>query len=190
MILLIDNYDSFVYNLYQYLGEIDPDIRVYRNDQITIETIKTLDPSHIVLSPGPGHPKDTHICLDIIRDLEADYPILGVCLGQQAIGYVHGSDIDYSKEVLHGKKSPIIIENSDSILKGIESLEAARYHSLVINKHKLSPQLEVLARSEDGEIMAIKHKQYPVYGLQFHPESILTNQGRQIIKNFLKVGRL
>ena len=189
MVLLIDNYDSFVYNLYQYIGELQPNITVVRNDEITIELIQDLQPSHIVLSPGPGHPKDSNICLDIIKHLGPIYPILGVCLGHQAIGYVYGETITYAKEVLHGKTDTILINANDPIFSGYENLEVARYHSLVIDPTRSGNQLDVLATSSDGEIMAVKHKIYNTYGLQFHPESILTKNGKQLLKNFLKVGR-
>lgn len=188
MILLIDNYDSFVYNLYQYLGEINPDVSVYRNDEITLEAIKFMDPTHIVLSPGPGHPKDTNICLDIIKELGPGYPILGVCLGHQAIGYAYDSKIAYAKNVLHGKKDTITIGKETDLLNGSPSFEAARYHSLVIDESQVGEALDIVATSSDGEIMAVKHKKYHVYGLQFHPESILTFSGKKIINKFLKVG--
>ena len=161
---------------------------VYRNDEITIQKITELNPSHIVLSPGPGHPKESNICLDIIKELDKHYPILGVCLGHQAIGYAYQSDITYAKEVLHGKKDTIYIDTKDQLFSGINTLEAARYHSLVINPTSVSDNLTVLASTKDGEIMAIKHKNHNVYGLQFHPESILTSNGKEIIQNFLKVG--
>ncbi len=186
MILLIDNYDSFVYNLYQYIGEINPNLIVKRNDEITIKEIRELSPSHIILSPGPGHPKNSNICLDIVRELGSEYPILGVCLGHQAIAYVYDSEITYAKELKHGKQDDVSIIKQDQLFKGVNNLKAARYHSLVVSEN-ISNQLEVLAQTKDNEIMAIKHSLYNVYGLQFHPESILTNYGMTILKNFLEV---
>lgn len=190
MVLLIDNYDSFVYNLYQYVGEITNDVTVVRNDEITIEKIHELNPTHIILSPGPGHPKDSNVCLDIIRELDTSYPILGVCLGHQAIGYSYGGRITYASEVLHGKTDYIKVLKDDTILEGIVSIEVGRYHSLVIDPNQYGTELDVLAISTDGEIMAVKHKKKNVFGLQFHPESILTDKGKHILKNFLKVGRI
>lgn len=187
MVLLIDNYDSFVYNLYQYIGELNGEVKVVRNDQITIDLIKELNPSHIVLSPGPGHPKTANICLDIIEELDDTYPILGVCLGHQVIGYKYGSNITYAETVLHGKTDTITLHKNKSILDGCDNLQVARYHSLVIDKDNVSDNLDILATSTDGEIMAVKHKTKHVYGLQFHPESILTNNGKQILTKFLEV---
>lgn len=186
MILLIDNYDSFVYNLYQYIGSINKDIVVYRNDEISIEQIRKLNPSKIVLSPGPKAPKDAGICLELIRSLYKEYPILGICLGHQGIGEAFGATISYAKELCHGKYS-LIKHDSKGIFQGIESpTKVARYHSLGILEETLSSEFLIQARADDGEIMAISHKNYPLIGLQFHPESVYTPQGMKMIKNFLE----
>ncbi len=185
MILLVDNYDSFVYNLYQYMGEINPDILVVRNDEISIEEIERLAPEKIVLSPGPKAPKDAGICVELIRRFYKTIPILGICLGHQAIGEAFGATVSYAKVLYHGKRSTIEHDGS-GIFAGIESpTKVARYHSLAILDGTLSDEFTVNARTDDGEIMAISHKEYPVYGLQFHPESVYTSAGKKLIKNFL-----
>lgn len=185
MILLIDNYDSFTYNLYQYLGKYS-EVAVRRNDEITLEEILHMKPSHIVLSPGPGRPDDAGICIPLIQALGSSIPILGVCLGHQCIGQAYGGKIDYAEVVFHGKTSPIEHYRKE-LFDGLESpLQVARYHSLVIDKATLPDVLQVIAASDDDEIMAIKHKQYPVIGIQFHPESIMTDGGEEILKNFMK----
>lgn len=187
MILIIDNYDSFTYNLYQYIGEINPDVDVYRNDKITIEEIKKLNPSHIVISPGPGHPKDAGITIELIKELSGKIPILGICLGHQAIGEAFGGEVIQAKELMHGKSSEVILGKA-GIFKGLpKKITAGRYHSLVINPDNLPKQLGIIARTYDHVIMGIKHKDYPTFGIQFHPESILTEKGMDIIKNFLKI---
>lgn len=184
MILLIDNYDSFSYNLYQFLGEVDSNIIVKKNDKITIDEIKKLNPSHIILSPGPGYPKDAGICEEILTNIH-NIPILGVCLGHQAICEVFGFEITNAKKICHGKKDMIKIDNSSHILKGLKEKEiVGRYHSLIA-KGK-SSELKVTALNSDDEIMAVEHKKYPIYGVQFHPESIMTECGKKIINNFIK----
>lgn len=185
MILLIDNYDSFAYNLYQLIGEITPDIRVSRNDKITLDEIYELNPEAIILSPGPGKPENAGICVDIVKEFAGKIPILGVCLGHQSICVAFGGVVSYAKRLMHGKSS-IIELNDDSIFKGLDSkISVGRYHSLSLIEDTIPDDLEVISKScDDGEIMAIKHKKYDVYGLQFHPESILTPDGLTIIKNF------
>jgi anthranilate synthase component 2 len=188
MILLIDNYDSFSYNLVQLAGGINPDIKVIRNDELTVADIKRLNPSHIIISPGPGYPKDAGISEQIIAELR-DFPILGVCLGHQAICETFGAKISLAKQLIHGKQSNIHIANGSRIFQGLPPIiKAARYHSLIAQKDTLPDELLVIAEDEEGEVMAVKHRDYEIYGLQFHPESILTPQGEVIIKNFLKIG--
>lgn len=189
MILLIDNYDSFSYNLVQLAGSICPDIRVIRNDAMTVEEIRALAPTHIILSPGPGHPKDAGICESVVAELQGEIPILGVCLGHQAICETYGATVSHAKQLMHGKKSRILIDNTSPVFKGLETeMDAARYHSLVAIRETIPDTLEIIAETENGEIMAVQHKNYPVYGLQFHPESILTPHGRTILENFLSIG--
>ncbi len=184
MILLIDNYDSFSYNLYQYLGTLNPDIKVIRNDELKIDEIKALNPTHIIISPGPGKPKDSGIIEDVVRFI--DKPILGVCLGHQAICEVFGSNIIHAPVIMHGKKDIINVDNTKTLFKGLDKrLEAARYHSLVADK--VSSELIVTATSNDGLIMGVEHKNKKIYGVQFHPESVMTKDGMQILKNFLEV---
>ena len=182
MILLIDNYDSFSYNLYQYIGTINPNIKVIKNDELTVEEIKKLNPSHIVISPGPGRPEDAGIIEDLIKNIN-DIPILGICLGHQAICEAFGFEITNAKEIYHGKKDNIIVDNNIDLFKGLnKNIDVARYHSLIA-KGK-SNYLDVIAKTKDDEIMAVKHKKYRIYGLQFHPESILTADGMKILENF------
>ena len=191
MILLIDNYDSFSYNLYQLIGSITQDIRVIRNDEMSVDEIEALNPSHIILSPGPGKPEDAGICEDVVRSLGGKIPILGVCLGHQAICEVYGAVVTYAKRLMHGKQSECTVTN-DKIFDGIKDsenrkLKVARYHSLAAKKETIPDCLEVIAVSDDdGEIMAVKHKEYPIYGFQFHPESILTPEGMVILRNFIR----
>ena len=187
MILLIDNYDSFSYNLYQLIGEVSSDIQVSRNDKITIEEIRDLNPEAIILSPGPGKPQDAGICVSLVKEFYDKIPILGVCLGHQSICAAFGGEISYSKRLMHGKSS-IISLNDDVIFNDLDSqISVGRYHSLSLKENTLPDELEVLSKSlDDGEIMAVKHKEYSVYGLQFHPESILTPDGLAIIKNFME----
>ena len=186
MILLIDNYDSFTYNLYQYIGIFNPDIKVVRNDKITIDEIKKLNPDRIILSPGPKNPKEAGICLDVVKEFTGKKPILGICLGHQCIGEALGGTVSYAKALFHGKQSTIEHDGT-SVFEGIDSpIKVARYHSLAVMEEDLPDCLRVLARTEDGEIMAMKHKDYPVIGLQFHPESIMTPTGKQMLENFFK----
>lgn len=185
MILIIDNYDSFTYNLVQYMGETGADIRVVRNDKIEITGIKDLKPTHIVLSPGPGRPESSGICPEIIETFGKTTPILGVCLGHQAIGYVFGGKVVNADKLLHGKTSQII-HDSKTIYNTLENpFRATRYHSLIVEKSSLPDCLEVTAESDDSVIMGIRHKEYPVEGVQFHPESIMTNEGKKLLQNFL-----
>lgn len=187
MILLIDNYDSFAYNLYQLIGEISSDIKVVRNDKITLEEIRKLNPEAIILSPGPGKPENAGICIDVVREFHKTIPILGVCLGHQAICVAFGGKVSHAKRLMHGKSSDIGLDY-DFIFKGLPSqINVGRYHSLSLVEETLPDCLEVLSKSkDDGEIMTVKHKQYNVYGLQFHPESILTPDGLTIMENFLE----
>jgi anthranilate synthase component II len=186
MILLIDNFDSFTFNLYQYLGELGEEVKVYRNNQLTIEEINELNPKAIILSPGPGIPENAGICIEVIQHFYRKIPILGICLGHQAIGSAFGSDIKRAATIKHGKTS-LINHNGSGLFQYLTSpLEVMRYHSLAIDKNSLSPELESVAFSmDDQEVMAIKHRQYQTYGLQFHPESIGTPVGKQLLKNFL-----
>lgn len=186
MILLIDNYDSFSYNLVQLFGTLTPDIRVIRNDAITIDEIRQMAPDAIVLSPGPGYPGDAGICENVIRSFQGEIPILGVCLGHQAICEVYGAAITHAKKLVHGKQSIITIDYDSPVFQGLpEKIPAARYHSLIADKETLPDCLSVIAQDDGGEIMAVAHKRYPVYGLQFHPESIMTPGGIRILENFL-----
>lgn len=190
MVLLIDNYDSFAYNLVQLIGELtDGNIKVVRNDEITIDEIRKLNPESIILSPGPGKPEDAGICEDVVRQLKDEYPILGVCLGHQSICEVFGAKVTYAKQLMHGKQSEMTILKEDPIFEGLgESFKGARYHSLSADRNTIPNQLEVIAIDEkDGEVMTVKHKEYPIYGLQFHPESVLTPEGKKMVNNFLKL---
>ncbi|MGE5472890.1 MAG: anthranilate synthase component II [Ignavibacteriales bacterium] len=187
MIVIIDNYDSFTYNLYQYIGEINPDVKVYRNDKITVEEIKKLMPSHIVISPGPGYPKDAGITIELIKKLSGNIPILGICLGHQAIGEAFGGEVIRAKELMHGKSSEVILGKTEIFRSLPKKIKAGRYHSLVINPDNLPKQLEIIAETDDRVIMGVKHKEYPTFGIQFHPESILTESGMEIIENFLNI---
>jgi anthranilate synthase component 2 len=190
MILLIDNYDSFSYNLVQLIGELtDGNIKVVRNDEITIDEIRKMNPESIILSPGPGKPEDAGICEDVVRQLKDEYPILGVCLGHQSICEVFGAKVTYAKQLMHGKQSEMTILKEDPIFEGLgESFKGARYHSLSADRNTIPDELEVIAiDGKDGEVMAVKHKEYPIYGLQFHPESVLTPEGKKLVNNFLKL---
>ena len=189
MIAIIDNYDSFTYNLYQFIGSIDPDIRVFRNDEISPAELRELDPDHIVISPGPGKPSDAGRCIEIIRELGPDYPILGVCLGHQAICEAYGARVGYAERLMHGKQSTANRENSVLFSGLAPRFKVARYHSLAADRYSIPDCLRVTARTDDGEIMAVQHKSYPTFGVQFHPESIMTPDGMTIIANFLAVPR-
>lgn len=189
MILLIDNYDSFTYNLVQLAKGISPDVQVVRNDAYTVEEIRAMHPSHIILSPGPGYPKDAGVCEAVIRELKDTTPILGVCLGHQAICEVFGATVCKAKQLMHGKQSDIHVANGSRIFKGLAPIiKAARYHSLIAKRDTLPDELLVIAEDGQGEVMAVKHRDYEVYGVQFHPESILTPYGHTIMENFLSIG--
>lgn len=187
MILVIDNYDSFTYNLVQYFGELGGEICVVRNDQITLPEIRALDPDHIVISPGPGDPEDGGVSLDVIEHLGATRPILGVCLGHQCIGQAYGGVVKRAGRLMHGKTS-LIYHDGDPMFAGLSNpFQATRYHSLIVEPESLPDSLLVTARTQEGEIMGLRHREYPVYGVQFHPESILTPEGMQILRNFIGI---
>ncbi len=186
MILLIDNYDSFTYNLYQYIGTLEPDIKAVRNDKITLDEIKELSPKAIILSPGPGKPKDAGICEDVVARFGDSIPILGVCLGHQAICEYYGGTVDHATRLMHGKQSDTKIDTSSPLFTGMtDIIKVARYHSLSLKEGTVPDCLKVIARADDGEIMAVQHKEYKVFGVQFHPESIMTPQGMDILRNFV-----
>lgn len=185
MILLIDNYDSFTYNLYQYIGTFQPDIMVVRNDKITLEEIREMNPDHIVLSPGPKSPEEAGICMDVVKEFFDKIPIMGICLGHQSIAAAFGATVSYAKEILHGKQS-MIEHCKEGVFSGIDSpIQVARYHSLAVMEETIPDCLKVTARTTDDQIMAIRHKEFPVVGIQFHPESIYTEHGKRIIENFV-----
>lgn len=185
MILLIDNYDSFTYNLYQYIGIFESDIKVVRNDQITIKEIEELNPDRIILSPGPKSPTEAGICMDVVKTFYDKIPILGICLGHQSIGAAFGATVSYAKKMCHGKQS-LIFHDGSSVFSGIHTpIKVARYHSLAVIEGSLPDCLRILATTEDGEIMAMRHVDYPVVGVQFHPESIYTEHGKRMIENFI-----
>ena len=187
MLLMIDNYDSFTYNLVQYFGELKEKVKVFRNDKITISEIQKMNPDKIVISPGPGRPESAGISKEIISTLKGKYPILGVCLGHQCIGEVFGSDIIRAKRIMHGKTSKIDHDNS-KLFKNIPlGFEATRYHSLIINRETIPDCFKISAWTDQDEIMGVSHKKYLIEGIQFHPESILTGQGKEILNNFLKM---
>ncbi|MCQ2496411.1 MAG: aminodeoxychorismate/anthranilate synthase component II [Lachnospiraceae bacterium] len=187
MILLIDNYDSFSYNLYQLIGEINPDIKVIRNDAMTVDEIRALKPDRIILSPGPGRPEDAGVIVEVAKTLAKEIPTLGVCLGHQAICAAYGATVTYAKKLMHGKQSLVTLDKNCKMFKDCpDKALIARYHSLAADPATMPECLEVTAVTEDGEIMAVKHKDYPIYGVQFHPESIMTPDGRQMLKNFLE----
>jgi len=184
MIAVIDNYDSFTYNLVQYLGELGAELRVYRNDAVTLEELEQLAPSHIVISPGPGTPEDGGISNDVIRHFHQQVPILGVCLGHQCIGYVFGGQVGRAPRLMHGKTSPIYHTKCGVFANLPNPLTATRYHSLIVEE-PLPPALEVTAFTTEGEVMGLRHRHYPTFGVQFHPESILTTEGKRLLQNFL-----
>ena len=187
MILLIDNYDSFSYNLYQLIGSIEPDIKVIRNDELSVEEIDKLAPELIVISPGPGRPEDAGVCVSVVRELRGKYPILGICLGHQAICQAYGATVTYAKKMMHGKQSVISTDPSDAIFQGFPSeITVARYHSLAADPETIPDTLKVTATADDGEVMAVMSLDGSVHGLQFHPESIMTPDGARMMENLLK----
>ena len=187
MILMIDNYDSFTYNLVQYLGQLGLKVKVFRNDAVSVEQIKMMAPEKIVISPGPGRPEDAGISCSLIKEFAGKVPILGVCLGHQAIGYSYGGKVIRAKKLMHGKTS-MIYHNRKDIFKHIPNpFEATRYHSLLVENKTLPECLEVTAWTKENEIMGLKHKRYAVFGVQFHPESILTKSGLELLRNFIKL---
>lgn len=186
MTLLIDNYDSFSYNLYQLVGALGPPVRVIRNDEMTIEEIRALHPDRIILSPGPGRPEDAGITMAAVQ-LGQEVPLLGVCLGHQAICAAFGGTVTYARQLMHGKQSRVTFDRACPLFRGQpEQGLVARYHSLAVAADTLPPELKATARTEDGEIMAVQHRQYPIYGVQFHPESIMTPEGKAMLKNFIE----
>lgn len=188
MILLIDNYDSFSYNLVHLIGEIRSDIKVVRNDKIKVEEINNMKPDAIILSPGPGRPENAGICVETVRRLGSRIPILGVCLGHQAICQAYGAVITYAARLVHGKTSIITVKQESRLFQGLApEVRVGRYHSLAVREQTIPMELEITATAEDGEIMAVEHRQYPVIGVQFHPESILTEHGDVMIRNFLNL---
>ena len=187
MILLIDNYDSFSYNVYQLIGSINPDIKVIRNDELTIPEIEALNPSHIIISPGPGKPSEAGICEEVIKYFAGKKPIMGICLGHQAICEVFGATVSYAKQLMHGKQSVARLDNSSVLFKGMDDkMTVARYHSLAAKPDTIPECLKVTATTDDGEVMAVEHRDFKVYGVQFHPESVLTPEGKKIMVNFLE----
>jgi len=187
MILLIDNYDSFTYNLVQYLGELGATLKVYRNDKISLQQIKRLKPSHLLISPGPGRPEDAGVSKQAIREFSNKLPILGVCLGHQCIGEAYGGKIVSAKRLMHGKTSKVY-HNKKGLFKGLKfPFDATRYHSLIIERKSLPDCFEITAETKEKEIMAIKHKEFKLFGVQFHPESILTKEGKKLLKNFISL---
>lgn len=187
MILLIDNYDSFSYNLYQLIGEIEPNIKVIRNDELTVEEIRNLNPDRIILSPGPGRPEDAGVIIDIVKSFGKDIPILGVCLGHQAICVTFGATVTYAKELMHGKQSDVKFDTDCQLFKGCpEIAQVARYHPLAADAGTIPKELKITAFTTDGEVMAVKHRDREIYGVQFHPESIMTPNGKQMLENFIK----
>lgn len=187
MILLIDNYDSFSYNLYQLIGEIEPDIKVIRNDEMTVDEIRKINPDRIILSPGPGRPENAGVIMEVAKTLGRDIPILGVCLGHQAICAAFGAAVTYAKELMHGKQSDVKFDLSCPLFKGCpEIVPVARYHSLAADADTIPGELKITALTTDGEVMAVQHTVYPIYGVQFHPESIMTPDGKTMLKNFIK----
>lgn len=188
MILLIDNYDSFSYNLYQLIGEINPDIKVIRNDELTVEEIRNLKPNRIILSPGPGRPENAGVIIEVAKTLGKEIPVLGVCLGHQAICAAFGATVTYAKELMHGKQSDVRFDAECLLFKGCpEIAPVARYHSLAADADTIPAELKITAVTTDGEVMAVKHTEYPIYGVQFHPESIMTPDGKKMLENFINI---
>ena len=187
MTLIIDNYDSFTYNLVQYIGALNSDLEVHRNDKISLNRVGSINPDRIVISPGPGKPEDAGLSIDIIKEFGSRIPIFGICLGHQAIAVAFGGKVEKANEVVHGKTS-IISHSESAIFSGLpEKFEATRYHSLIANEDSFPEDLNVTAKTDNGLIMALEHKEYPIYGVQFHPESIVTEHGMDMVKNFLEV---
>lgn len=187
MILLIDNYDSFSYNLYQLIGSLDPDIRVIRNDEMSVEEIRELKPERIILSPGPGRPENAGNIIEVVKELGKDIPVLGVCLGHQAICAAFGAKIIYASELMHGKQSTATLDTASLLFQNCPPVDVvARYHSLAVDEKTLPECLKVTARTEGGEVMAVQHSDYPIYGLQFHPESIMTPNGKIMLENYIR----
>lgn len=189
MILMIDNYDSFTYNLVQYLGEMGEELKVFRNDEITVEKIKKLKPKRIVISPGPGSPKDAGVSRQVIRELGPKIPLLGVCLGHQCIGEVFGGKVIRAQRLMHGKTSPMFHDNT-GVFKGLDNpFTATRYHSLLVERKSFPASLRITAETKEKEIMGLAHRKFPIHGVQFHPESVLTPCGKQLLRNFLELTR-
>jgi anthranilate synthase component 2/para-aminobenzoate synthetase component 2 len=189
MLVIIDNYDSFTYNLVQYFGELGAEMRVFRNDAIDVAGVRSLAPSHLCISPGPCTPNEAGISMELIRELGPKIPTLGVCLGHQSIGQVYGGEVVRAERLMHGKTSPIH-HSGASVFAGLpDPFEATRYHSLIVRRESLPDCLEITAWTDEGEIMGLMHKQHPVHGVQFHPESILTQEGRTLLRNFLNIAR-
>ncbi len=187
MIIMIDNYDSFTYNLYQYIGTLDPNIEVYRNDKITVDEVLAKKPSHIILSPGPGYPADAGICVELVKRA-GDIPVLGVCLGHQAIGEAFGAKIVHAPRIMHGKRDNVMLNCECPLFKDINlTAQVGRYHSLVIDEETMPETLKITSCSDDGCIMGVQHTERPVYGIQFHPESVLTPDGMKMLENFLAI---
>ena len=187
MILLIDNYDSFSYNLYQFIGEIDEDIKVIRNDELTVKEIEALNPGCIILSPGPGKPSNAGVIIEVVKKLGDKFPILGVCLGHQAICEAFGATVTYASRLMHGKQSEVTFDKDSLLFKGCpEKALVARYHSLAAAPDTMPAELKITAVTKENEIMAVEHVKYPIYGVQFHPESIMTPDGKTMLRNFIK----
>ena len=190
MVLLIDNYDSFSYNLYQLIGTLDPDIKVVRNDALTVDEVRKLHPTQIILSPGPGRPEDAGICIDVVKELKGEFPILGVCLGHQSIGKAYGATVGYAERLMHGKQSMTDLDTDCPIFSDCpKQAPVGRYHSLAVEEDTLPDTLKVVAKTVDGEVMAVCDEENAIYGLQFHPESILTPDGKKMLENYLQEGR-
>lgn len=188
MILLIDNYDSFSYNLYQLIGSLEPDIRVIRNDAMTVEEIAALNPAGIILSPGPGRPEDAGVCIKVVRQLGGRFPILGVCLGHQTICKAFGATVTFARELMHGKQSMAELDTATPLFAGLPpQVPVARYHSLAADPDTIPACLQVTARVANGEVMAVQHTTHPIFGVQFHPESIMTPDGPAVLKNFIEL---
>ena len=188
MIVLIDNYDSFSYNVYQLIGSVASDIKVVRNDEYSVKEIEEMKPEALILSPGPGRPAEAGICIEAIRYFAGKLPILGICLGHQAICEAFGGEVSYAKELMHGKKKTIYTVGKSPLFEGLgDNFQAARYHSLAAVREKLPDVLRVTAEAEDGEIMAVEHTEYPIFGVQFHPESVMTPDGKVMVENFMRV---